>query len=75
MATQITKGQLQAMLENIQGKTEITVTVKGDKVQEDIRSAFDLTILKAGNYQFTVTEQMDNVPDGWEYDTAMYTVT
>jgi len=40
MATKITKGQLQAMLENIQGETEITVTVKGEAKMNKTNNPF-----------------------------------
>ena len=40
MAIKITKGQLQAMLENIQGETEITVTVKGEAKMNKTNNPF-----------------------------------
>ena len=40
MATQITKVQLQAMLENIQGEITVTVTVKGEAKMNKTNNPF-----------------------------------
>ena len=52
-----------------------TVTVKGDKSSEEIRTEFELTIWKAGTYQFRISEKIDDVPDGWDFTAEDFTVS